>query len=65
MSFDLKKEKILVISMHPGWVKTDMGGSNAPLDIETSVSGMLDTIENLKEKDTGHFFQYNGKELPW
>lgn len=51
--------------MHPGWVKTDMGGSNAPLDIETSVSGMLDTIENLKEKDTGHFFQYNGKELPW
>ncbi|XP_075969116.1 SDR family oxidoreductase sniffer [Anticarsia gemmatalis] len=65
MSIDLKKENILVASMHPGWVRTDMGGKNAPLDVETSVSGMLNTIYKLGEGDTGKFLNYDGTELPW
>ncbi|XP_045515674.1 C-factor [Pieris brassicae] len=65
MSIDLKKDEILVASIHPGWVKTDMGGKNAPLDVDTSVSGIFKTIDNLGEKDTGKFFQYDGTELPW
>lgn len=65
MSIDLKKEKIVVVSMHPGWVKTEMGGKNAPLDVETSVTGIFDTIEKLREEDSGKFFQYDGSELPW
>lgn len=65
MSIDLKKENILVVSMHPGWVKTDMGGKNAPLDVDTSISGIFDTITRLGESDTGKFLQYDGTELPW
>ncbi|CAK1552648.1 unnamed protein product [Leptosia nina] len=65
MSIDLRKDEILVASMHPGWVKTDMGGKNAPIDIDTSVCGIFETITNFTEKDTGKFFQYDGSELPW
>ncbi|XP_034840004.1 C-signal [Maniola hyperantus] len=65
MSIDLKKDQILVASMHPGWVKTDMGGKNAPLDVETSVSGIFNTVNKLGEADSGKFLQYDGTELPW
>lgn len=65
MSMDLKKDNILVVSMHPGWVKTDLGGVNAPLDVETSVSGMIRTLGSLTIKHTGSFYQYDGKKLPW
>lgn len=65
MSVDLKKDNILVASMHPGWVKTDMGGKNAHLDVETSVAGIFDTITKLSEGDTGKFLNYDGSELPW
>uniref|UniRef100_A0A2A4JM24 Short-chain dehydrogenase n=1 Tax=Heliothis virescens TaxID=7102 RepID=A0A2A4JM24_HELVI len=65
MSIDLKKDNILVASLHPGWVKTDMGGKNADLDVETSISGIFQTIEKLTESDTGKFLSYDGTELPW
>lgn len=65
MSIDLKKDQIIVISMHPGWVKTEMGGNSAPLDVQTSVSGMLDTIQNLREEHNGKFLQYDGSEISW
>lgn len=65
MSVDLKDDKILVICMHPGWVKTDMGGSGAPLDVETSISGILKTLDGLSDKDSGRYLQYDGKQLPW
>ncbi|KAF9822390.1 hypothetical protein SFRURICE_017665 [Spodoptera frugiperda] len=65
MSVDLKKDNILVASMHPGWVKTDMGGKNAHLDVETSVAGIFDTITKLSDGDTGKFLNYDGSELPW
>lgn len=65
MSVDLKKDNILVAAMHPGWVKTDMGGKNAHLDVETSVSGIFKTIDKLSEPDTGKFLNYDGTELPW
>ncbi|XP_072944209.1 C-signal [Epargyreus clarus] len=65
MSIDLKKDKILVACVHPGWVRTDMGGKNAPLDVETSISGLFATIDKLGEEDSGKFLQYDGKVLPW
>lgn len=65
MSIDLKKESILVACMHPGWVKTDMGGKNAPLDVDSSVAGIFNTIEHLGEADSGKFLQYDGTEIPW
>lgn len=65
MSIDLKGEDIMAISFHPGWVKTDMGGQKAPLDVETSCSKMVETLLKLKAEDNGGFFQYNGKKLKW
>ncbi|XP_076160744.1 SDR family oxidoreductase sniffer [Ptiloglossa arizonensis] len=65
MSIDLKEDGILVTSLHPGWVRTDMGGNNAPMDIDTSVSNILSTLSLLTEKHTGCFLQYDGKSLPW
>ncbi|KAJ4434775.1 C-signal isoform X4 [Periplaneta americana] len=65
MSVDLKSDGILVVSIHPGWVKTDMGGSNAPMNVEESVSSIMKTVASLNEKHTGTFIQYDGKELPW
>jgi len=55
----------IVVSMHPGWVRTDMGGSNARLSTEESVTGMLDVIEGLTPTDSGRFLSYDGWELPW
>lgn len=65
MSIDFKDAKILCVSMHPGWVKTDMGGKNAPLDIDSSCSKMITTLMSLNEKFNGTFIQFDGKSLPW
>ncbi|XP_032685370.1 C-factor [Odontomachus brunneus] len=65
MSVDLKADGILVTCLHPGWVRTNLGGSNAPMDVETSVGCILNTLNLLTEKHTGCFVQYDGKILPW
>ncbi|EDW00234.1 C-factor [Drosophila grimshawi] len=65
MSIDLKPQSILCISMHPGWVRTDMGGGNAPLDVDTSTKQIVDTICQLNESHNGGFYQYDGAQLPW
>jgi len=53
------------IVMHPGWVKTDMGGAEATLTIPESISGMLSVIDGLSAGKTGKFFNYDGQEIPW
>jgi len=58
------KNKILV-AMSPGWVKTDMVTSAAPLTPEVSVSNMLKTIEALTLKDSGRFINHDGSPLTW
>ncbi|WPB75181.1 SDR family oxidoreductase [Archangium violaceum] len=65
MHVDLHGEGFVTISMHPGWVQTDMGGPNAPLLPEASVRGMINVIDRLKAEDGGRFFSYEGQELPW
>lgn len=61
----LSGDGVIVVSMHPGWVRTDMGGSNARLSTDESVAGMLDVLENLSADDSGAFLTYEGRELPW
>ncbi|MFB6248528.1 MAG: SDR family oxidoreductase [Salinibacter sp.] len=61
----LKDDGVVVVAMHPGWVRTDMGGPNARLSTEEAVSGMLDVIEGLSPADAGRFLAYDGEELPW
>jgi NAD(P)-dependent dehydrogenase (short-subunit alcohol dehydrogenase family) len=53
------------IVLHPGWVRTDMGGTNAPTAPEASVSGMLKVIDRATAKDSGKFYDFEGDELPW
>ena len=65
LSVDLKPMGITVISLHPGWVKTDMGGPNAPVQIDESIKGMMQVIDRTDIRDTGRFLNYDGKELPW
>ena len=65
LSVDLKENGITVVSLHPGWVKTDMGGPNAPVSIDESVNGMIRVIDQTDIRDTGKFLNYDGKEIPW
>ncbi|XP_046745008.1 C-factor [Diprion similis] len=65
MSVDLQSDGILVACLHPGWVKTDMGTKNAPMDIDTSIKAILSTLQTLNKSHTGSFLQYDGKTLPW
>lgn len=65
LSFDLADRGIIAIAQHPGWVRTDMGGSGADIDIQTSVNGMKTVIDDLTLEDSGKFFSYDGSEMPW
>lgn len=62
---DLKSRGIIAVTLHPGWVKTRMGGSSAPLSVEQSVAGQQRLFDKLTLADTGRFFNFDGKELPW
>ena len=64
-SLELKQRGVTVIALHPGWVKTGMGGAGADIDAVKSVSGMRAVIERAGERDSGRFFDYSGEELPW
>ena len=54
-----------VISFHPGWVRTDMGGAGADIDAATSIAGMRTVLASVKPGDTGSFFNYDGQRLDW
>ena len=65
LSVDLKPMGITVISLHPGWVKTDMGGPNAPISIDESIKGMMKVIDATDIRNTGTFLNFDGQGLPW
>jgi len=65
LSVDLTGTNILEMSMHPGWVLTDMGGPNALITTETCCSTMLNTLDGLTEKDHGAFLRYNNTPIQW
>lgn len=66
LSNELKVKNIVVVSLHPGWVKTTMlYTENAPLEPSESISGMIQVIESLEMKSTGKFLDWQGNEIPW
>lgn len=65
MSIDLADRGIIAIAQHPGWVRTDMGGPGADIDIETSVNGMKAVIDGLTPADSGKLLSYDGSVMPW
>lgn len=65
MAVDLEPDGILCMAIHPGWVRTDMGGSEAPLSPEESISSILSVIGGLTQKDHGSFLNFTGEQIPW
>jgi NAD(P)-dependent dehydrogenase (short-subunit alcohol dehydrogenase family) len=60
-----QNDKLIIIAMHPGWVRTDMGGPHGNLSPQESVSMMVQQIESLSVEDSGKYFAYDGQILPW
>jgi NAD(P)-dependent dehydrogenase (short-subunit alcohol dehydrogenase family) len=56
---------VVAVVMHPGWVRTDMGGSGATLSVEESVTGIRRVVAGLSAIDHGRFYSWDGIEQPW
>ncbi len=64
-AIDLRPRGIKVAVFHPGWVRTEMGGPNGLIDTTASVAGLRAKIAALTPAESGGFFNYDGKALPW
>ncbi len=65
LAADLKPFGITTISLHPGWVQTDMGSPEADLPASESVQAMLKIVDGLTEEDNGTYLRWDGEPLPW
>ncbi|GAB1597393.1 uncharacterized protein LOC115215063 [Argonauta hians] len=64
-SVEFKRDKILSLALHPGWVSTDMGGPKATMTPAQSVGAILNLLANVKNEHNGLFLDHNGKQIPW
>ncbi len=62
---DLAEDGTRVVALHPGWVRTDMGGDSAPVDAPASASGLKKVMLGIDDAQNGHFFDYSGASIPW
>jgi NAD(P)-dependent dehydrogenase (short-subunit alcohol dehydrogenase family) len=58
-------DKAVCVAFHPGWVKTDMGGAGADIDVATSVAGMRRVLAGLAPSQSGSFVNHDGTAIPW
>jgi NAD(P)-dependent dehydrogenase (short-subunit alcohol dehydrogenase family) len=65
LAIDLARRGITVVSISPGWVRTDMGGADAPLAPEASIRGVRKVIAGLSLEQSGKFFNYDGSAIAW
>jgi NAD(P)-dependent dehydrogenase (short-subunit alcohol dehydrogenase family) len=65
LAIDLLDDGFVCVVLHPGWVRTDMGGRGAPTPPEESAGGMIRVIDGLRPQDSGEFFDYKGERVPW
>ncbi len=65
LAVDLKAKGVVVLILHPGWVRTDMGGPNGLLTVQECVDGQLDLIARANPAMSGRFFHVSGEDLPW
>lgn len=65
MKKEALEDNISFVIFHPGWVKTDMGGDRAPVEIPESVAGMRSILVSRTLENTGEFVQFDGEILPW
>ncbi len=65
LHIEMKEHNTIIVQIHPGWVRTDMGGMNAAISTEESAKGIINSIENLTPNQSGTFFDYKGDQIPW
>lgn len=65
LSIDLADEGFVCVVVHPGWVRTAMGGPTAPIAPDASAAKLVDIALRLDPRDNGRFFGPDGEELPW
>lgn len=65
LSGDLQGDNIIAISIHPGFIKTDMGGVNARLTLDEAIPTMVKTMDGITMNDSGQFFNWDGKLVAW
>ncbi len=62
---DLARKGISVVALHPGWVRTDMGGANGELSVEESVTALKRNLANVTLADSGRLIDIDGSTIPW
>ena len=65
MALVLGPQGVTCVTFHPGWVRTDMGGAGADIDVATSVAGIRSTLAGLTPAQNGSFLSYDGAVIPW
>lgn len=65
LAAELRPRGITVVSLHPGWVKTDMGGKNADIEVDESVSGIVARLDEMGPELSGTYVTWDGRQLPW
>ena len=65
LTHDLADRGIATLTLHPGWVRTDMGGPGGWIDTLESVQGMIKQIDNLTIDDSGMYLDFAGKSINW
>jgi NAD(P)-dependent dehydrogenase (short-subunit alcohol dehydrogenase family) len=65
LAYDLRREGITVVAIHPGWVRTDMGGAGATLAPEEAARRIREMVDGLSAEDAARFMQVGGGDLPW
>jgi NAD(P)-dependent dehydrogenase (short-subunit alcohol dehydrogenase family) len=65
MSVDLADRGVSVLALHPGWVRTDMGGANAEISVGESADGLKRILQAANSEHSGKFFNYDGTPIPW
>jgi NAD(P)-dependent dehydrogenase (short-subunit alcohol dehydrogenase family) len=61
----LADQGVTVFAIHPGWVRTDMGGPKAEVEVADSVRGLIAVLDRVGPADAGRFLTFEGQELPW
>jgi NAD(P)-dependent dehydrogenase (short-subunit alcohol dehydrogenase family) len=65
LALEAKSRGLTCVLFSPGWVKTDMGGPNATMTPEQSITAMRKVIDGLKPADSGRLFNFDGTNPPW
>lgn len=65
LSVDLAERDIITVALHPGWVRTRMGGAEAPLSAEASAQGLKNVLLHLKDEDSGCLIDSLGDKRKW